>query len=117
MKIIPRLLAVLSITCQPVAWAQDSAAQPASAASTAEWMQPENAGTVADEKSKPGMRIHHSDTGGTIEEVREGAETKSITVTPANNAPPYSIVPDARSGQSGTVGNQGGRRVWKVLSF
>ena len=49
--------------------------------------------------------------------MQQGIFEKSITVTPANNAPPYSIVPDARSGQSGTVGNQGGRRVWKVLSF
>ncbi len=117
MKIIPLLLAVLLITCQPVAWAQDPAVQPASAASAADWTQSENTGPMADEKGKPGMRIRHTDSGGTIEEVREGAETKSITVTPANNAPPYSIVPDARSGQSGTVGNQGGRRVWKVLSF
>ena len=72
---------------------------------------------MADEKGKPGTFIRHSDAGATIEEVREGADTKSITVTPANNAPQYNIVPDARSGQPGNYGDQGGKRVWTVLSF
>ena len=116
-KTIPRLLAVLLIISQPAAWAQASAEPSASAASAAGQLHPGNAGTMADEKGKPGTFIRHSDAGATIEEVREGADTKSITVTPANNAPQYNIVPDARSGQPGNNGDQGGKRVWKVLSF
>ncbi|MDO5652845.1 MAG: hypothetical protein Q4G39_01940 [Brachymonas sp.] len=72
---------------------------------------------VENEKGKPVKHITHSDAGSTINEVREGADTKSVTVKPAYNAPRYDIVPDARSGQPGNYGNQGGKRVWRVLSF
>ena len=59
--------------------------------------------------------IRHSDAGNTIEEVRVGGETKSITVQPANKMPSYEIMPEQRS----TPGNagSGGQRVWKVIRF
>ena len=59
--------------------------------------------------------IRHSDAGNTIDEVRVGGETKSITVQPANKMPSYEIMPEQRS----TPGNagSGGQRVWKVIRF
>ena len=99
------------------AWAQEAARQPASAAAP----EPQPAAVAAqgeqDKPAKPDTHIRYGDSGNTIEEVREGADTKSISVKPNNAAPQYQIVPDARSGQPGHYGNQGGTRVWKVLSF
>ena len=111
-------LSALSLAFLPAfAWAQEAARQPASAAAP----EPQPAAVAAqgeqDKPAKPGTHIRYGDSGNTIEEVREGADTKSISVKPNNAAPQYQIVPDARSGQPGHYGNQGGTRVWKVLSF
>ncbi len=111
-------LSALSLALLPAfAWAQEAARQPASAAAP----EPQPAAVAAqgeqDKPAKPGTHIRYGDSGNTIEEVREGADTKSISVKPNNAAPQYQIVPDARSGQPGHYGNQGGTRVWKVLSF
>lgn len=110
-------LSALSLALLPAfAWAQEAAGQPASAAAPA----PQPAAAAPGEQdrpTKPGTHIRYGDSGNTIEEVREGADIKSISVKPNNAAPQYQIVPDARSGQPGHYGNQGGTRVWKVLSF
>lgn len=111
-------LSILSVLMGPaVAWAQAVAEAPASAAPAVQ--QP--AAIVPSEDAQRGGKysthIRYSDSGNTIEEVREGAETKSIHVKPNNAAPQYEIVPDTRSGQPGHYGNQGGKRMWKVLNF
>lgn len=68
-------------------------------------------------------RIHHEDKATSIEELRVGGETQTITVTPKGGMPAYEVRPQASSqgvartdrgaGSSGT----GGTRVWKILDF
>ena len=112
-------LSALSLVLLPaVAWAQEAAQKPASSAAVAQPQQPAAiVQSTEAETGKPTTYIRHTDSGSTIEEVREGADTKSISVKPHNAAPQYQIVPETRSGQPGHYGNQGGKRVWKVLSF
>ena len=118
MKKILCLSAWLLLASPAAVWAQaDDVAEPAAPASTVVQQQDGAMQTVEAQPGKPTTYIRTTDSGGTIEEVREGADTKSITVKPANNAPNYHIMPEARSGQPGNYGNQGGKRVWKVLSF
>lgn len=67
-------------------------------------------------------RIHHEDAGSTIDELRYGGETQSITVQPKANVPPYEIQPnDGTHGEPAVRGGPGpapaGQRVWKVLSY
>ncbi|TAL73457.1 MAG: hypothetical protein EPN79_01775 [Burkholderiaceae bacterium] len=67
-------------------------------------------------------RIHHEDAGSTIDELRYGGETQSITVQPKANVPPYEIQPnDGTHGEPALRGGAGpapaGQRVWKVLSY
>ena len=69
------------------------------------------------EKGQRIERIRHSDAGNTIDEVREGGETKSITVKPSNSMPSYGITPDQRNSVPGNPGNPGGQRVWKIFKF
>ena len=112
-------LSALSLVLLPaVAWAQEAAQKPASSAAVAQPQQPAAiVQSTEAETGKPTTYIRHTDSGSTIEEVREGADTKSISVKPNNAAPQYQIVPETRSGQPGHYCNQGGKRVWKVLSF
>lgn len=65
-------------------------------------------------------RIHLEDKGSTIDEVRVGGETRSITVQPGvTNLPEYEVQPSdgvrnrARSGSESTTGP----RVWNVMKF
>ena len=89
--------------------------QPEAAANAAATPQDGTQTTV--EKGQRIERIRHSDAGSTIDEVREGGETKSITVKPANNLPSYEITPDQRNSVPGNPGNPGGQRVWKIFKF
>lgn len=109
-------LSALLLLCPALALAQEAAMAPASAAPAVQQPAPIVPSDEA-QKGKLSTHIRYSDSGNTIEEVREGAETKSISVKPNNAAPQYEIVPDARSGQPGHYGNQGGKRMWKVLNF
>src|ERR1700761_8259436 len=38
--------------------------------------------------------IHTEDSGATVDEVRVGGQTMSITVKPKNNAPAYNVMPN-----------------------
>ena len=67
-------------------------------------------------------RIHHEDAGATIDELRYGGQTQSITVQPKADVPPYEIQPtdmarsrpgDHRDGLSSATG----QRVWNVFKF
>lgn len=67
-------------------------------------------------------RIHHEDAGSTIDELRYGGETQSITVQPKANVPPYEIQPnDGTHGEPAMRDGAGpapaGQRVWKILSY
>ena len=81
--------------------------------------------TPADEA--PGQRIeriHVEDRGSSVDEVRKGGETQSITVRPKTGSgrviPPYEVKPATGPGdmnrRQGGPG-QTGDRAWKVLEF
>lgn len=77
------------------------------------------------EQKSPGIeqkieRIHHRDEGSTIDELRVGGQTRSITVQPGvTNLPAYEVLPSdgarnrPRSGSESTTGP----RVWNVMKF
>jgi hypothetical protein len=64
---------------------------------------------------------HVEDAAMSIDEVRYGGETQSITVTPKSGARPYQIVPSdgARNfpGALGAAAGPAGQRVWKLIDF
>ncbi|RZL86787.1 MAG: hypothetical protein EOP82_28890 [Variovorax sp.] len=62
-------------------------------------------------------RIHVEDSGATVDELRVGGQTESITVKPKNNAPAYQVMPNEaertrNQGQSDQSTGEGGSRVW-----
>ena len=66
--------------------------------------------------------IHTEDSGASVDEVRFGGQTQSITVTPKGGMPSYEVLPNtgARAAQgtpaqSDSGGN--GPRVWNVFKF
>ena len=44
--------------------------------------------------------IHIEDRGASIDELRVGGQTQSITVTPKNNAPAYNVMPGEEDRQT-----------------
>ena len=65
-------------------------------------------------------QIQHKDAGSTIDELRVGGETKSITVKPGD-APAYDIAPDTVNRPPGNMdrerGGSGSGGGWKIKSF
>jgi len=64
--------------------------------------------------------IHVEDGNATVDEVRYGGQTQSITVKPKGAAPEYEVLPgtgvqQGQPGQSDAGGN--GPRVWNVFKF
>jgi hypothetical protein len=65
--------------------------------------------------------IHVEDGNATVDEVRYGGQTQSITVKPKGTAPEYEVLPGTgarvqnQPGQSDAGGN--GPRVWNVFKF
>ena len=66
-------------------------------------------------------RLNVEDEANRIEEVRVGGQSKSVTVQPKANVPPYELAPsdlarsrpeDSRDGQMGKK-----QRVWNVFGF
>ena len=68
-------------------------------------------------------RIHVEDSNATVDELRVGGQTESITVKPRNNAPSYNVMPNEaermrNQGQSDQSSGDGGSRVWwNVFKF
>ena len=65
-------------------------------------------------------RITVEDAGSRVDELREGGETRKITVQPKNNAPAYDVrPPDSGAGSRGRDGGSGnaGERSWKLFNF
>ncbi|MDO8318854.1 hypothetical protein [Rhodoferax sp.] len=80
-----------------LAWSQTA---PAAAAPNAT-VQPDSPGKV-----QPRVEhIHVEDAGASIDEVRVGGATQSITVQPKGGMPAYQVAPKT------------GERSWKVLGF
>lgn len=67
--------------------------------------------------------IHTEDSGATVDEVRVGGQTMSITVKPKNNAPAYNVMPNREQGsnmqgQPDSSNSDPGSRVWwNVFKF
>jgi hypothetical protein len=81
----------------------------------------EREGTLEPRKNQKIERIHTEDAGNTIDELRVGGQTQTITVQPKANVPSYEIQPSdlARSRPSDSREGLSERRprVWNVLGF
>ena len=66
-------------------------------------------------------RIHVEDSGASVDEVRYGGQTQSITVQPKANMPAYEVLPNnggrERQGQAETGSGGNGPRVWNLMKF
>ena len=99
---LPPLLA-LALCGQGVTWAQTP--------------------SPADKSEQTIERIHHEDKGSRIDELRVGGETKSITVSPKGNMPPYEVKPEngnrspTANNRDGSTSGSSGSSGWKVLGF
>jgi hypothetical protein len=66
-------------------------------------------------------RLHHEDAANTIDEVRVGGQTQSVTVQPKADVPAYEILPNdmARSRPSDSREGLSERkpRVWNLFNF
>ena len=68
-------------------------------------------------------RIEHitvEDAGSRVDELREGGETRKITVQPKAQVPAYDVrPPDSGAGSRSREGGSGnaGERSWKLLNF
>jgi hypothetical protein len=108
----PRLLVLASLLAVPALQAQTPPTPP-----LVQESQP-----LEPRKNQKVERIHHEDSGSTIDEVRYGGQTQSITVQPKANVPEYEIQPtdmarsrpgDHRDG----IGEAKGQRVWNLFRF
>ena len=65
--------------------------------------------------------IHVEDGGASVDEVRYGGQTQSITVQPKANVPSYEVLPNdggrSRQGQAETSSGGNGPRVWNLMKF
>ena len=108
-------MAILALAAAAVASAQAPApaASPAAAASGAAV---EREDLQLDRRTQRVEHIRTEDAGSRVDEVRAGGETKSITVQPKANVPPYSVQPADPTNMSHGEAGPGapGRRVWKV---
>jgi hypothetical protein len=72
-------------------------------------------------KNQKVERIHHEDAGSTIDEVRYGGQTQSITVQPKANVPEYEIQPTdlarSRPNYRDGASSPQGQRVWNLFRF
>jgi hypothetical protein len=113
------LLFPLALTCAAAQAQSPATVAPAAAVGSPQLLQKE-------EQKTPGRdrliaHQHVEDAAMSIDEVRYGGETQSITVTPKSGARPYQIVPNdgARNfpGALGAAAGPAGQRVWKLFDF
>ena len=108
-------MAILALAAAAAASAQAPApaASPAAASSGAAGTRDE---LQLDRRTQRVEHIRTEDAGSRVDEVRAGGETKSITVQPKANVPPYSVQPADPTNMSHGEAGPGapGRRVWKV---
>ena len=96
--------------------AQQPAAQPASAQRA-----PVESTQGEGKRNQKIERIHVEDSGASVDEVRYGGQTQSITVQPKTNVPAYEVLPNdggrERQGQAETSSSGNGPRVWNLMKF
>jgi hypothetical protein len=72
-------------------------------------------------KNQKVERIHVEDGGNTIEEVRVGGQTQSVTVQPKANVPAYEMQPTDLARSRPTESRDGfadrKQRVWNIFGF
>ena len=82
---------------------------------------PKNQAGPATGKSEQRIEaIRHEDAGSRIDELRVGGETKSITVTPKGDMPPYELGTEGGNrspADSKPERGRGGSPGWKVKEF
>ena len=80
---------------------------------------PERDATTHDANNQRIERIEVEDAGSRIDELREGGQTKSITVQPKTAVPSYDVQPAGASPLPDPAAGIGsaGPRPWKVLKF
>ena len=104
---LPRLFFMTLFACSGSAWAQTS---PPSGSAPAASVAAPKAALPATPQPTAGAnqlieRIHVEGGGSSIDELRVGGETRSITVQPKGGFPAYDVQPAT------------GTRAWKVLGF
>ena len=62
-------------------------------------------------------RLQSEDSGSSIDEVRVGGETRSLTVQPKYDVPAYEIRPSDGTRRVQTSADAGSPRVWNLLRF
>ena len=62
-------------------------------------------------------RLHSEDSGSSIDEVRIGGETRSLTVQPKYDVPAYEIRPTDGTRRAQSSADAGSPRVWNLLRF
>ena len=111
-------LPALVVFCATTASAQAPSPAPATAPANNTLAAQAKAETVkpAGRPDRNIERIHTQDAGVSIDELRVGGETQSITVQPAANVPAYEIKPADKSRSSTETGTTGSR-FWNILKF
>jgi hypothetical protein len=111
-------MAVLAQNPQPQPQPQQQPQQPAA----------QTAPVDADADKLPGAknqrieRIHVEDNNATVDELRVGGQTQSITVKPNSRAPAYQVMPNASEltrgqGQADSAARDTSRVWWNALKF
>ena len=111
-------LLLLSLATVP-AWAQNTS-QIAPPGNTDEAKQLPNQEQKTGRAEQKVERIHHEDSGSTIDELRVGGQTRSITVQPSNkNAPAYEVKPSDGVRNRPLDGDEAttNPRVWNLKKF
>jgi hypothetical protein len=110
-----RLAALLLAGVAPIAAVQAQTPAPAQQAAPAD--KPTEADKGTGGRNQKIEHIHTEDSGATVDELRVGGQTQSITVKPKNNAPAYQVMPNREQGsnmqgQPDTSNSDPGSRVW-----
>ena len=104
---LPRLFFIALLGCTSIAWAQTST--PSASLPTVPVVVPKTTLPVAPQPTSGANqlieRIHVEGGSSSIDELRVGGETRSITVQPKGGFPAYDVQPAT------------GTRAWKVLGF
>ena len=78
-------------------------------------------GTTSNTVIRDARRIEHitvEDAGSRVDELREGGETKKITVQPKADVPEYDVrPPDNGAGSRTEASGNTGPRTWKLFRF
>ena len=115
---LPRSARCLSTLACALLCAGLAQAQPAAPASAPER---QVQGTTSNTVIRDTRRIEHitvEDGGSRVDELREGGETKKITVQPKADVPEYDVrPPDNGAGSRTESSGSTGPRSWKVLRF